>query len=1005
MKKFLFIIFSLVLLPKAQEIGARYLIITHDNFYNYIIPLARWKYKKGMRTKIVKLSQIGNTATQIRDFIVSAYNNWQIKPEYILFVGAPNFIPFPLVLGWNSDNYYTNVSGDLHNEILSGRLTVRDTNEIQTVVQKILAYERTPNTTDTMWFKKACLIANEDYGIYPPIGNDTVYWNDVRYAKNLMLDNGYTLVDTLSAGLGNNAYNVYQSINNGRGFLMYRGTGLGNWYNPFACDADNTTNGTKLPVVLSMTCRTVGTGSTPAEAEKWFLTGTPTNLRGGAGFFATTTVGEGFITFLRSAVSRGFFDALFIEGKTTFGEACEGGRKRVYSLYPYSGGDEEYVGFTTVGDPEMSIWTASPCSLVVIHPQLIPFGSASFSVNVYKATGSIPVENAFVCIAGKQDTNVYSLDTTDAAGNAHFTINPLIVGDTIYVTVTGKNLKPYEGFMIVSYTENPYVIYLKSIIDDSLYGNNNHFINPGETINLPLWVRNWGDSTAYDVIGILRTSDSYVTFFDSVKSFGNINGADSAFTGNAGYEFLINKECPDMHLINFEMCCQDHYDSTWISYFSYSVYAPLLVFQEARISGGNGNISIEPGETVFVKVLLKNSGHSPVDSVNAILKSLSNYIEIIDSLGNYGHIGPDSTLLNDSNPFVVSADSSTPQGTIANFQIILSAQLYQDTISFSLSIGAKDYYLWNPAINQQPGLNIHNILSDIGYLGDIGTNLPDDLQYYNSIFVCLGVFPNNYVILNNSNEAIMLTSFANNGGSLYMEGGDVWYYDPTIGGHDFSNLFGLYPESDGQSDLGPVSGIPGTFTNSMFFNYTGENDWIDHINPASPGSFLIFRDADNYYNCGVAYDAGTYRTVGTSFELGMLVDDIPPSTRAALLDSIMHFFGFSHGITEKDKITIQKSEISLQIYPNPFRNNLVIKFQLPILNQVQDKSQTELISIKIYDVSGRLVKQFNHLTIQPFNRLVWCGDDNSGRKLPAGIYFIKLDHNGIKKVEKAVLLK
>ncbi len=1020
MKKFIFL-FTLLSITFAQETGARYLIITHDNFYDAILPLAQWKHKKGMKTKIVRLSEIGNTAPQIRDYIVNAYNNWQVKPEYVLFVGAPNFIPFPLVLGWNSDNYYTNISGDLYNEILSGRLTVHTNDEAQTVVQKILAYERTPNTMDTMWFKRSCLIANEDYGYYPPIGNDTVYWNDVRYAKNLMLANGYDLIDTLSAGLGNSAYNVYQSINNGRGFLMYRGTGLGNWYSPFECNPDNTTNGTKLPIVLSFTCRTMGTGSTPAPAEKWLLTGTPTNLRGGAGFFATTTVGGGFITFLRSAVSRGFFDALFIEGKRTFGEACEGGRKKVYSMYPYSGGDEEYVGFTTVGDPEMNIWTAPPCSLLVTHPQLIPFGYANFSINVTKAINSTPVNNAFVCVVGKQDTNIYKLDTTDTEGNAYFSLNPTIAGDTVYITVTGKNLRPYESYMIVGYTEIPYVVYLKSIIDDSLYGNNNHYINPGETINLPLWVKNWGDSTARDVTGTLRTNDPYVVFLDSIKSFGNIYGQDSAFTGNNGYKFSISEDCPDMHNINFDLLCNDYYDSTWVSHFSYSVGAPLLIFQEAQISGGNGNISIEPGETVFVKVLLKNSGHSPIDSVNSLLQSLSSYVVIIDSMGSYEHIGIDSIAQNDSNPFILYADSSTPHGTIANFQVILSALSYQDTIYFSLTIGKKDYYLWNPAVNQQPGQNIHNILSNNGYSGEIGSNLPTDLRCYNSIFVCLGVFPNNYVIPNNSSEAIMLTEFANNGGRLYMEGGDVWFYDPLMGGHDFSNLFGLYPDADGGSDMGPISGISGTFTDGMFFNYTGENDWMDHISPSSPGSFLIFRDTDNYYNCGVAYDAGNYRTVGTSFEIGMLVDGSPPSTRAILLDSIMHFFGFSHGITERDKNNIQPSEISLQIYPNPFKKNLTIKFQIPIRQEVwrtggpnppqspfiKGGQKGDLSSLKIYDASGRLVKAFLLPTSHSLllTSVEWNGTDDLGRRLPAGIYFIRLDYNGIKKIQKAVLLK
>jgi len=46
-------------LIRAQEVGARYLIITHDNYYEALQPLAEWKTQKGMKAKIVKLSEIG----------------------------------------------------------------------------------------------------------------------------------------------------------------------------------------------------------------------------------------------------------------------------------------------------------------------------------------------------------------------------------------------------------------------------------------------------------------------------------------------------------------------------------------------------------------------------------------------------------------------------------------------------------------------------------------------------------------------------------------------------------------------------------------------------------------------------------------------------------------------------------------------------------------------------------------------------------------------------------
>jgi hypothetical protein len=423
----------------SQEIGARYLIITHDNFYNAIQPLAKWKHKKGLRTKVVKLSETGSSSYQIRNYVVNAFNSWQVKPDFLLLVGAPNFLPFAQISYTYTDNYYTNVTGDIYNEILSGRLTVHNTTEAQTVVNKILAYERTPDMSDSLWFTNASLIARLDWD-----NDDSIYWSDTYHAADLMINDDYTIIDTFSNYYGHNTAHVISAINNGRSILMYRGRGVNNWYSPFDVNPDLTQNGTRLPIVLSLTCRTIGTGATPATAEKWLLTGSPTVARGGAGFFATTTtvVGQAY---LRSAVAKGFFDAVFVDHKRTFGEACEAGRVRVYQMYLYQGGGDEYYGFTTLGDPSMNLWTACPKIVDVTHDSSLIVGEDT--LNVHVEHDEMPVESAFVCIV--LDSTIYETGYTDESGNIDFALTLPHQGD-MDVTVTGTNLYPYEGIVTVT---------------------------------------------------------------------------------------------------------------------------------------------------------------------------------------------------------------------------------------------------------------------------------------------------------------------------------------------------------------------------------------------------------------------------------------------------------------------------------------------------------------------------------------------------------------------------
>jgi len=99
------------------------------------------------------------------------------------------------------------------------------------------------------------------------------------------------------------------------------------------------------------------------------------------------------------------------------------------------------------------------------------------------------------------------------------------------------------------------------------------------------------------------------------------------------------------------------------------------------------------------------------------------------------------------------------------------------------------------------------------------------------------------------------------------------------------------------------------------------------------------------------------------------------------------------------------NQISLYVYPNPFRNHCVIKFQIP--NKDVISNQYSVVSIKIYDITGRSVKSFllpTDYCVLP-TQIVWSGCDDFGRRLPAGVYFIRLETEDYKKTEKSILLR
>jgi hypothetical protein len=370
---------------------------------------------------------------------------------------------------------------------------------------------------------------------------------------------------------------------------------------------------------------------------------------------------------------------------------------------------------------------------------------------------------------------------------------------------------------------------------------------------------------------------------------------------------------------------------------------------------------------------------------------------ITDASGYFGSLPVDSTKENNGDPYTVYASPAAPDGHPALFRLIAVDGWWSDTLEFTLIIGRIHYYIWNPDPTPAPGEFMHTTLASIGYSGNYGLNLPvSDLDAYSAVFVCAGIYANNYILGATDPEVTALVDYVNSGGRMYLEGGDVWYYDPPTG-YDFGPLFGINATADGSSDCGPVAGQNSTFTTGMNFNYSGENAWIDHISPTGTG-FLIFYDTNNAYDCGVANNAGTYRTVGSSFELGGLVDTSPPSTRAALLDSIMRFFGVNLvGVDENIQSLV--SILSLQPYPNPFRDRVEIQYTLP--------SNASQVQFKIFDTAGRLVKDLGRLSAYSLApaKISWDARDLKGDKVASGIYFIHMETDNEQFVEKIILVE
>jgi hypothetical protein len=423
----------------TAQTGARYLIITHDNFYNAIQPLAQWKQKKGMASRVVRTSETGTASLQIQSYIRNAYNTWNPRPEFVLLVGGGAYLQaFQMGMGHEriaTDNPYGNMAGDYRAELPYGRFPCNSVRQCSVMVAKTLAYERTPDLADTLWYRRGTTIVNDSAD-----DDGYTYWQDARSTAQLAAAAGYSAIDSLASLRHHNAWNVTQSVNSGTSFVLYRGVGVDYWRTPFDVRPyfSQMINGDRLPIICSFTCQTISLDqyNDSMTGNTWVKLGTPQALNGAVACIGNVHSASN-VAGKRSAMTRGYFSGVFSESLQYLGAAMLRGKLQIYNEYHDS---LEYHGFNLLGDPELNIWTTTPRPMVATYAAEIPFGPQNFPVTVTRQGNPLP--NALVCISS--GSGIYQYGYTDAGGQKSFSINPG-VEEMMDVTVTARNCVPHEG--------------------------------------------------------------------------------------------------------------------------------------------------------------------------------------------------------------------------------------------------------------------------------------------------------------------------------------------------------------------------------------------------------------------------------------------------------------------------------------------------------------------------------------------------------------------------------
>ncbi|MBE0639564.1 MAG: T9SS type A sorting domain-containing protein [Bacteroidales bacterium] len=866
-----FINYQSSLTELAMEEAGDILVITTARDESAIQPFIDWKMEKGYNV----FKEVVSVGTNVKTLVQQKYNE-NNSILYVQLVGDWADIKCDLGGGANApmDPMLGCVVGtDAFPDIAIGRFSATSAAQVTTQVNKLINYEKNPSGA---WYSKAISVASSEGA---GIGDD----GEIDYQHTNIIYNNK--LDPFTYDGHSTAYEpsgtilqVKNAIEAGASIINYCGHGsMTSWGTTgFSnTNVNQLTNGDMLPFIFSVACVNGAFHSGECFAEAWLK-----KENGGAVLTLMATINQPWQPPMRG---QDYFNDLLTggydyatnpgngisttEGRSIMGSIVVNGLVLMYTEANSSSDLQTIQTWTIFGDPSMQIRTAAPAPLT-LSSNIMLVGTP-FETTI--TSNGTPVEGAMVALS---QNGVYASAYSDASG-AVSVPNEFLPGDVLLVVTAFNTETIYENIQCIPPT-GPYVIFDSVEIND-VNGNNNGQLDYGETSSLNVSIKNVGVSVASNVQVTISSTSEYVTILNGTANYGNVPAGEVIMLENA-FSIQIAEDVPNGQGILFNLTATG--EETWESSFSVMAYAGIVEYIDFHVTdpNGNNNNKLDPGETVNMFVVVTNSGNSDATNVIGTLASADPYITISQAQMNYGTLTPGQEV---EMSFTVTASETSPAGHMASFNFEIAADLgLTGSGSFSIVIGQIPVLIIDMDGNHNSANKMTTALDEIGLSYELVTAFPANLDLYSSIFVCLGIYSSNHQLT--ATEGTQLASYLNNGGRLYMEGGDTWYYDTQTAVH---TMFGIDATGDGSGDLSTVTGLAGTFTAGMSFPYNGDNAWIDRLS-ASAGATLILQNSSPVYGTAVAYSAGAYSTIGASHEFGGLNGD-----RKALMEAYLDFFG------------------------------------------------------------------------------------------------------------------
>ncbi len=707
-------------LTDLSPLPGNFMIFSKPGAFQWADSLRTWKKRMGY---VVTVDTTHVTAATIITTIRNAYTNPETRPEFVCLIGDPDWSNGLPVDGNNFDHSYAlgNTGDDLE-DIGVGRLSGSSTSEMATINAKTMGYERNPHmanggVADTMWYHRGFFYAGICATWNIRSNFTAMRWGAQQFRNWTGVDSTY--VQTFDCHW--NLTTVQNYLNLGVSFFLIRPS----WQ--FETDMPINNNPTwRLPIAFIYTCNANDYNGGTGYAEEWVREGTPTAPRGVAACIGTSTSGThapenvtvtGGTMYGIANLGIEHFSNVMISAKLWLTLLWGAGSNSAFYFSRYN---------NLMGEPSLSIWTDVPKVMQVDHPAALDVGTHYMGLDVSLDANGLPVEDALVVLW--KGTETYVRGRTDESGHIDLPISINTPGNLL-VTVTKRNHKPYLATVTCGTVAQSVGLSSFTIDDDNsggTIGNDNDTLNPAETIDLPLYLRNYGNATtATGVTATISSDDPRVTVINPTSTFANMAPGDSALSATP---FRIHS---DADLQN-----EEHILLTLT--ITASSLQTQSAFELVSYSGEPSYVShtftgtVNPGSTNNLRVTLRNVGALPLTGTTGQLISLSPFVQVDDGGGTFGDIPINQNATNTADQFSLTSNSLTFRGHQAPVRMILTTSSgYVDSVLFTVTIGtaagsdptgpdAYGYYAYD---NTDVSYEMHPTFSYVNLSAGLGQDL------------------------------------------------------------------------------------------------------------------------------------------------------------------------------------------------------------------------------------------------------------------------------------------